>query len=81
VLETAGAGTVLYASDYCHWDCHFPYSVKDIVDAGDLSDEQRARILYKNAVDFFDMKNLPRPRALKSARAGWEAEKTQRAAG
>jgi hypothetical protein len=81
VLEAAGAGSVLYASDYCHWDCHFPYSVKDIVDASDLSDEQRARILNKNAVDFFAMKNLPRPRALKVARTSWEAEKTQRAAG
>lgn len=81
VLDAAGAGSVLYASDYCHWDCHFPYSVKDIVDASDLRDEQRERILYKNAVDFFAMKNLPRPRALKIARASWEAAKTQRAAG
>jgi len=30
VLDTAGPGTVLYASDYCHWDCHFPDSVRDI---------------------------------------------------
>jgi uncharacterized protein len=81
VLDAAGAGSVLYASDYCHWDCHFPYSVKDVVDASDLNDEQRERILYKNAVDFFAMKNLPRPRALKIARASWEAEKTKRAAG
>jgi predicted TIM-barrel fold metal-dependent hydrolase len=81
VLAAAGVGTVLYASDYCHWDCHFPYSVKDIVEVGDLSDEQRARILYQNAVDFFEMKNLPRPRALKIARQSWAAEKTQRAAG
>jgi predicted TIM-barrel fold metal-dependent hydrolase len=79
VLEAAGAGSVLYASDYCHWDCHFPYSVKDVVDASDLNDEQRARILYKNAVDFFALKDLPRPRALKIARASWN--ESQRAAG
>jgi uncharacterized protein len=79
VLQAAGAGSVLYASDYCHWDCHFPYSVKDVVDARDLNDQQRERILYRNAVEFFEMKDLPRPRALKIARESWKQEK--RAAG
>jgi predicted TIM-barrel fold metal-dependent hydrolase len=79
VLDAAGPGSVLYASDYCHWDCHFPYSVKDIADARDLNDEQRKRILYQNAVDFFALKDLPRPRALSIARASWESGK--RAAG
>jgi predicted TIM-barrel fold metal-dependent hydrolase len=79
VLQAAGAGSVLYASDYCHWDCHFPYSVKDIFDASDLNDQQRERILFRNAVDFFGLKELPKPRALKIARASWDQEK--RAAG
>ncbi|MGH7765885.1 MAG: amidohydrolase family protein [Candidatus Binatia bacterium] len=68
VLEAAGPATVLYASDYCHWDCHFPYSVKDILEAHDLDSAQKERVLGRNAVEFFALKNLPEPRALKSAR-------------
>ena len=45
VLDVAGAGTVLYASDYCHWDCNFPDSVRDICEAPDLSLDQKERIL------------------------------------
>jgi hypothetical protein len=74
VLATAGAGTVCYASDYCHWDCHFPYSVKDLVEAGDLSFEQKQSILGLNAVEFFALKNLPEPQALKIARQNWDAD-------
>ncbi len=72
VLEAAGAGTVCYASDYCHWDCHFPDSVKDIVGARDLNFEQKERILGLNAIEFFELKNLPQPRALKIARETWQ---------
>ena len=74
VMEFSGAGTVLYASDYCHWDCHFPFSVKDIVDQKDLTLAQKERLLGKNAVDFFELKNLPEPRALSIARRHWEQE-------
>ena len=81
VLEAAGAGTVLYASDYCHWDCHFPYSVKDICDARDLNHEQRERILWRNAADCFGLKDLPQPRALKIARERWIAEERKSAVG
>ena len=45
VLDAAGAGTVFYASDYCHWDCHFPDSVKDMVEAQDLNFEQKEKFL------------------------------------
>lgn len=74
VLEFAGPGTVLYASDYCHWDCHFPYSVKDIVDSRELTLEQKTRVLGQNAVDFFKLKNLPEPKALSTARSQWERQ-------
>lgn len=75
VLEAAGPGKVLYASDYCHWDCNFPDSVRDIVEARDLDDAQRERILHRNAIEFFDLKDLPEPRALKIARQHWQKEK------
>lgn len=74
VLEFAGPGCVLYASDYCHWDCHFPHSVKDIVENRDLTLEQKKRVLGRNAIDFFQLKNLPEPRALSIARSHWERE-------
>jgi hypothetical protein len=74
VLEEAGAGTVLYASDYCHWDCNFPDSVKDICEARDLSLAQKERILGRNAVEFFGLGNLPEPNALRTARASWTRE-------
>ena len=66
-----GEDTVLYASDYCHWDCHFPYSVKDMIDSQDLRLHQKEKLLGKNAVDFFELKNLPKPNALKIAHASW----------
>jgi predicted TIM-barrel fold metal-dependent hydrolase len=71
VFAANGEGTVLYASDYCHWDCHFPYSVKDVVDGPDLSFAQKEKLLHKNAVEFFQLKNLPKPSALKNARRSW----------
>ena len=74
VFEFAGPGCVLYASDYCHWDCHFPYSVKDIVENRELTLEQKKRVLGRNAIDFFQLKNLPEPRALSIARSHWERE-------
>ena len=74
VLECAGPGSVLYASDYCHWDCHFPDSVKDIVDARELNRAQKERILSRNAIDFFTLSNLPEPRALEIARQRWQRE-------
>jgi predicted TIM-barrel fold metal-dependent hydrolase len=74
VLEFAGAGSVLYASDYCHWDCHFPYSVKDIAENRELTLEQKEKVLGRNAIDFFQLKNLPEPRALSIARSHWEQE-------
>lgn len=72
VLDTSGPATVLYASDYCHWDCHFPYSVRDVVSGGDLSFAQKERVLSGNAAAFFDLKDLPEPQALAKAMSAWE---------
>jgi predicted TIM-barrel fold metal-dependent hydrolase len=78
VLESSGATGVLYASDYCHWDCHFPFSVKDILEAKDLGDAQKERVLGRNAVDFFSLSDLPEPRALATASKNWPKEGNQR---
>jgi hypothetical protein len=45
--------------------------VKDVVDGTDLSFAQKERLLSKNAVAFFQLKNLPQPNALKNARRSW----------
>ena len=72
VLSTTGPTTVLYASDYCHWDCHFPFSVRDIIRGADLSFAQKERVLYKNAVEFFGLQDLPEPTALATAMRSWD---------
>jgi len=72
VFVANGESTVMYASDYCHWDCHFPYSVKDVLDSKDLSFAQKEKLLNKNAVDFFKLHNLPQPNALKLAQRNWK---------
>jgi len=71
VFAANGETTVMYASDYCHWDCHFPYSVKDVVDGHDLTFEQKEKLLGKTAIEFFRLKNLPKPVALSHARRLW----------
>ena len=71
VFRANGDHTVLYASDYCHWDCHFPYSVRDVVEGNDLSFAQKERLLNRNAIEFFTLNNLPQPTALKIARQNW----------
>jgi hypothetical protein len=69
----------MYASDYCHCDCHFPYSVKDIVDGNDLTFAQKEKLLGKNAVEFFRLRNLPKPAALAHARHLWNEKPSQAA--
>lgn len=39
---------VCYASDYHHWDCQFPDSVRIVVERDDLSAAQKQRILCDN---------------------------------
>ena len=53
VLEAAGEGNIVYASDYCHWDCDFPNSVRDIAERSDLSDEAKRKVLAENAARLY----------------------------
>jgi hypothetical protein len=39
-----------------------------------LNFEQKERILGLNAIEFFELKNLPEPRALRIAQQTWEGD-------
>jgi predicted TIM-barrel fold metal-dependent hydrolase len=41
--------SVCYASDYCHWDCAFPDTVRIINERTDLDDGQKTKLLGGNA--------------------------------
>jgi hypothetical protein len=42
-----------------------------VADCTDLSFAQKEKLLGKNAVEFFELKNLPKADALKLARRSW----------
>jgi predicted TIM-barrel fold metal-dependent hydrolase len=48
-LAGLGDQCVAYASDYPHWDCEFPDSVRAISERDDLTDDQKTAILGANA--------------------------------
>ncbi len=48
VVQTLGEDVVVYASDYHHWDCKFPDTVKIITERTDLSEGAKRRILEDN---------------------------------
>ncbi len=45
--------TLLYSSDYPHWDGDFPNSTRQMVDRDDLSDQNKRNILGDNARRFY----------------------------
>jgi len=45
-----------------------------VIEARDLNDTQKQRILSGNAIEFFGLKDLPEPRALKIAQRNWTKE-------
>ncbi len=51
--ERLGAGAIVYASDYPHWDAEFPGSVAAIRDRADLAPATRRAILGENARRLF----------------------------
>ncbi len=48
VVDACGEDVVVYASDYCHWDCKFPETVKIIAERGDLSASAKRHIFDDN---------------------------------
>jgi predicted TIM-barrel fold metal-dependent hydrolase len=46
---------IVYASDYCHWDCKFPDTVSILLERGDLSAQSKKRILKDNAARLYGL--------------------------
>jgi predicted TIM-barrel fold metal-dependent hydrolase len=55
VLDTMGPHLVMYASDYPHWDCEFPESVRMVASVPGLTDEHKRRVLGRNAIAWFGL--------------------------
>ena len=55
VAKLCGDDKILYASDYYHWDCAFPDSVRLIAERADLSERAKKRILADNAARLFNL--------------------------
>ncbi len=56
VAETVGEGRLMYASDYAHFDCMCPESVKAIAERDDLSADLKRQLLGGNAATLFGLK-------------------------
>ena len=52
-LERIGADQFLFASDYPHWDMHFPHAVSGLLGRQDLSAEQKRKLTYDNLFRFY----------------------------
>jgi predicted TIM-barrel fold metal-dependent hydrolase len=55
VTDAVGADKIVYASDYPHWDCEFPNSVRAISQRKELSAEVKRAILYENSKRLFGL--------------------------
>ena len=53
VIERIGAEQLLYASDYPHWDCSWPNTVKIFSSRADVSDAHRRLIMSENPQRFY----------------------------
>ncbi len=54
-IGRVGEDVVMYASDYAHWDCEFPNSVRKIAERPDLTDQQKRKVLRDNALRFYQL--------------------------
>lgn len=54
--EALGEGVLYYASDYPHWDHHFPRSLEEMRERPDLSDSLRRSILRDSALRLYGLK-------------------------
>jgi predicted TIM-barrel fold metal-dependent hydrolase len=58
VMRAEEGGVICFASDYCHFDCEFPDSVKILAERGDLDAPLRQSLFAGNAARLY---KLPQP--------------------
>ena len=47
--------TLLYSSDYPHWDADWPNTVHEVAERDDISDEVKRKMMHDNAVRFYKL--------------------------
>jgi uncharacterized protein len=52
-LDIIGSDTVMYASDWPHWDGDYPHSLFEIQQRENLTEEQRTGVLFRAAERFY----------------------------
>jgi predicted TIM-barrel fold metal-dependent hydrolase len=57
VMERIGEETVLFASDYPHWDGSFPYMSSTLKGRKDITDNQKDKIMRSNAIRLYGWAN------------------------
>ena len=55
VVKLCGDERIIYASDYYHWDCAFPDTVKMLAERNDLSEKTKKRIFTDNATKLYNL--------------------------
>ncbi|MFI5268746.1 MAG: amidohydrolase family protein, partial [Chloroflexota bacterium] len=55
VLARIGASQVMYASDYAHWDCEFPESVRMLSRIPGMTEGYKRQVLGDNAIRWFGL--------------------------
>ena len=55
VARLCGDDRIIYASDYYHWDCAFPETVKMIAERSDLSDATKRKVLSENSKRLYNL--------------------------
>ena len=58
VFDNVGDDIVCYSSDYCHWDCAFPDSVRLLEDRSDLTEAHKIPLFANNAAKLYGL-SLP----------------------
>jgi hypothetical protein len=55
VVDQLGEDVAVYASDYCHWDCKFPDTVKIIAERTDLSEAAKKKLFKDNPARLYGL--------------------------
>lgn len=55
VFDSVGSDIVCYSSDYCHWDCAFPNSVRILDEREDIRDDIKGPLFSGNAAKLYGL--------------------------